>query len=340
MNIKNILRFLLKGTIVTSPLIAVFIIYIITDPFKVIWNYDCYYQSGKENYVTLDKDFVSTTMFEKNHEKYHYNSFLFGNSRSMFYQIDEWKKHLPSTASCFHFDASGEVLFPLTKKIEYIDKQKVNIDNALLLLDYILLSKTDAKTGIFSMAPQLDENASKWEFQKEFLTAFFTPKFAKAYIDLKLTGKIKDYMKKDFLLTDDPIDYTVQTNEIKFTQYENDIKNGVYYTPKRLSVFKKRDSTQQFSEPVIAVKQKEMLASINSIFRRHKTNYKIIINPIYDQIKLNPIDLAYIQELFGKENVYDYSGINWITQDYHNFYEATHYRPFIANQIMDSIYKK
>ena len=43
--------------------------------------------------------------------------------------------------------------------------------------------------------------------------------------------------------------------------------------------------------------------------------------------------------LEGKQNVFDFSGINFITNDYHNYYENSHYRPHVADYIMKEIYK-
>jgi hypothetical protein len=47
-----------------------------------------------------------------------------------------------------------------------------------------------------------------------------------------------------------------------------------------------------------------------------------------------------LQGIFGKENVYDFSGINEFTEDYHNYYEAGHYRPLLGNKLLERIYKR
>lgn len=48
--------------------------------------------------------------------------------------------------------------------------------------------------------------------------------------------------------------------------------------------------------------------------------------------------LSTLQTLFGKEKVYDYSGINELTDPIGNFYESSHYRPHVARQIMQEVY--
>jgi hypothetical protein len=107
-----------------------------------------------------------------------------------------------------------------------------------------------------------------------------------------------------------------------------------------LKLFYKRDSIQKFSNQSIYDEQEILLKNIQSIFKKNKTDYKIIINPLYDQLKINPKDLKYIRDLFGAENVFDFSGINSITNDYHNYYETSHYRPFVCDSILNVIYRK
>ena len=81
-----------------------------------------------------------------------------------------------------------------------------------------------------------------------------------------------------------------------------------------------------------------MLTEISRLLHLHHTQYKVVISPLYDQIKFNPSDLQVLQEIFGRQNVYDFSGSNAITSDYHNYYEESHFRPVIAQRLMDSIY--
>lgn len=59
---------------------------------------------------------------------------------------------------------------------------------------------------------------------------------------------------------------------------------------------------------------------------------------MYDQLKINEEDLEYLKTLFGDVNVFDFSGINKFTNDYKNYYEASHYRPHVTKEIMEKIY--
>ena len=58
----------------------------------------------------------------------------------------------------------------------------------------------------------------------------------------------------------------------------------------------------------------------------------------FDQKKINEKDLLIIEKIFGSKNVYDYSGVNEITLDIHNYYEKSHYRRRVGRKILDEIY--
>ncbi len=336
--IYRLFRFSLIGLI---PLIIASVLYVIFDPFKVLHYYDSFVETDAKGMVTLDQDYVSTTTFINNSRKTNYNSFIFGNSRSIFYQVSDWKRHLNQDASCFHFDASGESLYAINKKNEFIDNKGNEISNILLVLDYATLIQDKPKSdhlGIIS--PALVNNSNIIEFHKTFFLAFLTPKFLYAFLDFKISGYIKPYMKQNYLLDDRPRNYDVLTNELRFDYFEDMIRTNNYYTSERLSVFFNRDTTiQKFSPECIFENQKSMLKNILSITKKHNTSIKIVINPLYDQLKLNEEDLKYLINLFGENNVFDFSGINKFTNDYRNYYETSHYRPHVAREILEIIYK-
>ena len=74
-----------------------------------------------------------------------------------------------------------------------------------------------------------------------------------------------------------------------------------------------------------------------AILQKHNVNYRIIISPLYEQIKLNPTDVNVLNELFGKNYVYDFSGKNELTEPVGNYYENSHYRSFIAAKLFQRL---
>jgi hypothetical protein len=340
MSNHNIYTFIRKLGFYVLPFVALLIIYILADPFKVIWDYTSFYKSGYPSYITLNQDYVSTTTFDKNYSTNNYNSFILGNSRSIFYEVKDWKQHLNGNPICFHFDASAENLYGIYKKMEYLDRKVSNIDNILLILDYATLSGTKPiKNHLLIISPQLENGKNLFEFHLEFFKAFLNPRFLFAFIDFNLFGKIRDYMKNAYLFSDTPWVYELNSNELRLEYFESmiDKDQSLYY---KGIMFYERSGEVVYYTPCIRDKQKMYLEEIKNIFQKHKTNYKIIISPLYEQIKLHPDDLKYLCEIFGKDNVFDFSGINKFTSNYRNYYETSHYRPHVAREIMNEIYKK
>jgi hypothetical protein len=81
-----------------------------------------------------------------------------------------------------------------------------------------------------------------------------------------------------------------------------------------------------------------MLKEIKRILVKNKTNYKVIISPLYEQTKLNKHDINILTSIFGL-NLYDYSGKNNFTENKLNYYETSHYIPSVGDSILQMIYK-
>ena len=125
---KHFIKYLLLFLI---PFIILFLCYIILDPFKVIWPHNIYYIKGDGG---INRDYVSTTTYIKQKNKYHYDSFIFGNSRSLFYKTEDWKKHLEPNSICFHFSESGGSVIGLYSKLRLIDKFNEKMVKIILVL--------------------------------------------------------------------------------------------------------------------------------------------------------------------------------------------------------------
>lgn len=331
-------KFIILSLKFLSPFIILILVYVVMDPFKIIRHYDSYYESEGLAQVGVNKDFMSTSNFINNYGKYKYDSFIFGNSRSMFYDVADWMKYLPQNSSPYHFDASGESLYGIHKKVMYLDDEDINIANVLLVLDHATLSQDKGKPGhLFMISPQLVSYSNYLEFHTAGLRAFYTKDFFKAYIDYKVTGEVKPYMTRGALLQERPLKYDPKTNEVRFFP-EEDIDSGKYFTPERMAVFYKRDNVEKTYPAAIGINQEKMLNDMAKVFKKHKTDVKVIINPLYDQKKINPADLNYLERKFGKNNVHDFSGINEITNDYRNYYEDSHYRPRVGRIVLSSVY--
>lgn len=334
-------RLLLKLLLACSPLLFIIAVYFIKDPFKVLYHYDSFFPQNGAQPVVLNKDYATTETLINNLKKYNYDSYIFGNSRSMFYPVEAWEKHINAT-KCFHFDANAESLYGMERKLVFLHNRGSQIKNALIVMDQGLCSEVANSEGhLFKKHPSLS-NQSKIDFQICFLKAFFDVAFLRYYLNYLATHKVSGEAVTKMMLNVTPYSYDATTNEFSNTQYEDLIKRNKdsFYTKRRLSLFYKRSLTQAYAPVTIKQTQIKMLENMKNILDENKTNYKIVISPLYNQVKFNPTDLATINSIFGKDNVFDFSGINNFTEDIYNYYEISHYRPHVAIKIMDSIYSK
>ena len=217
----------------------------------------------------------------------------------------------------------------------------MTISHALIVLDFSILSHLEEIKGHLTISHPVLSHKSWIPFQLEFFKSFLNRYFLIAYFDYKLSNHINDYMTEGYLLSDNKSVVTEKYNEEKYTYFENIIKKdpSKFYTNKKMLKFYKRDSVQKFSLKVIYESQYKMLKEISEILKKNKTEIKVIISPLYDQLKFDKSDYEILCDIFGKQNVFDFSGINFITNDYHNYYENSHYRPHVADYIMKEIYK-
>ncbi len=333
-------KFLFKLLIFLTPFIFIIIFYVVKDPFKTIHSYESYYTDNAIQGVILNRDFVSFETFEKNNLSYNFDSFIFGNSRSIFYKKDIWGKYISENSEIYHFDASGESLFGIESKLRYLDKKDVKIKNALLVIDQSVLNNTEDSKGFLLMKHYSLSGKNRLSFELEFLKAFLNFKFISSYLYFQITNKVEPFMKDLSVLDDRPMNYDLRSNEIAFGEIDSLIKTSPnkYFSKEKLSIFYKRGIIQKYAEPTLNGVSVEMLQSISKIFRKHNTNFKIIISPLYDQVKIAPADLNILNKIFERENVFDFSGINQYTSDFHNYYETSHYRPIIAEKILEKIY--
>jgi len=339
-NDRGMRRFIVRSLLFAHPILVAVGIYIWLDPFKVIHHYDSYFTSGGINPIMLNKDFVSTRNWLNHYPRYQYDSYIFGSSRSMFYQMAVWSRCIDAPLShCYHFDASGETLFGIAKKLDFLQKNKVRIHNALVIMDAHLLKEAGNSSGHLFMKDPLISGEGGLDFQLTCLREFLTANFLQAYIDYKVTGKVKEYMKKEYLMNDIAATYDNITNEIQEKERDELIRTHPekYYTPIE-RMFYPRSSNERQAPPVIASEQIILLRQIASVLSAQGSSYKIVISPLYEQVRLNPADLTLLQDLFGTGNVYDFSGINSFTASKYNYYEPEHYLPSVATAIMDSIY--
>ena len=338
--LAEVLRFLRKTLyFLAIPLFILIGLYLYMDPFKVLYDYDIYYEEHHVGGVIYNAGYINTMILTDNIGSMKYDSFILGNSRSGFYEINDWKTHLDSNAVCLHFDAAKETFDGLYKKILYLDKIDADINNILLILDYSNFNQKEDSRHLFIQPPLINDNTvfRNFQFHWSNFKSFSNAIFLKSYITYFYIGKYDQSMET--VLNNIPFEYDNFTGELRNVASEQKIQKGVFYDKEKMMYFANVQQPDSVYPVCIGDNIIDRLKEIKHIFDNHNTSYRIVISPLFNQIKFNEVDLACLKEIFGEEYVYDFSGVNTYTEDYHNYYESSHYRPHVSRDIMNIIYK-
>ena len=139
-------RFVLKTLWMLSPLFPIAALYFVFDPFCVVREHEVFYNPADSVWVNLNADYVATCTYDRMYPSKHYDAVIFGNSRSRYYRVEDWKKHLPNGCSPYHFDAHNESLYALMRKVQYIESKGHKLKHALLVIDRFVLEQDKAAT--------------------------------------------------------------------------------------------------------------------------------------------------------------------------------------------------
>jgi hypothetical protein len=326
--------FLKRLFVFLIPLYIIVIVYFILDPFKVLYHYDDY---SKGTFLQLNRDYVSTQTYLNKNLKFKYNSFLFGSSRTVGISLTEWIKNLPPESKPFSFDASNENIYGIERKINLLKETHAKINNALILIcGDVFFNYQQDHNYLYAKHPKLSgENI--FSFHLKFIKAFLTHGFFIRYFDYILFSKQRPYMNG--FLDFREVNYNVENNnmDLKRADEEIQVDSTSYYLRMR-DFFYKRPETKKVYPPQIGSNQIQLLENIKAIFDSNLTDYKIIISPLYNQIEINPVDLSKLNSIFGNDRVFNFSGVNRLTNEVGNYYESSHFRKLVGNNMLNSIY--
>ncbi len=327
--VKDSLLFIV---VLLIPALILTLLYLHFDPFKVLKKYKTY------SYTTIEpnRDYISTEIFLANREKYKYNSFIFGSSRAVSFNPASWLKHLDEQSAPFVFDASGESLFGIYKKLKFLENEKTDIKNVLILFCRNACFKYNNHDDHLGIKHPKVSGESWTKFHLVFLKAYFNLKFLLGYYSFLITKKQNIFTQG--IIQDKGVSIDYNTNHIKLDTWENQLnKDPQKYYESRSNIFYKREGERYEPDQKMEENQIKMLIEIREILERNHTDYKIILSPIYDQVRFSIKDKEILLEIFG-DHLYDFTGKNFITENDTNWYEIYHFRPFIADSIMNIIY--
>lgn len=327
---KSLKIMIYKCIMLAIPFVILLGTYVYNDPFMVLRSYNDYDHS----YVFLNENVVGYNKYMKYRQKAHYDSFILGNSCTMAFCSADWSKYVHG--SCFRFFGNAEGLADVYKKVVFLDKQNQPIRNVLLVVDKSLLQQANMQTKFIRLQPPAISNIANIKFQVAFLQGFLDPDFFIPYIDYFLFRTYREYMKgvinpngaAHTRLTNDAINPNERRIEKEGEKYWNTFKIGKRHFYDQERVY----------NTVLRNVHEVLLVKIKNICIKHHTNLKIVISPNISHKAINPKDINMLRRIFGPNVVYDFSGVNMISLDKHNFYDSCHYRPIAGRKMLKIIY--
>lgn len=332
--LKPKLRFALKAALLAVPGVLLVVAYVVLDPFMVLYSYPAedYYRAQD---LVPNRDYISTEIWKRRMPDRRYDSYIFGNSRSLAFLAADWQKVVGSHAA-YHYDASQETLFGIVGKLRFLERSGAPLRHALLVVDDSILRATGDSGGhLFIKHPQVSGRAAIY-FHAEAFKAYLARLFAIVWY--KTRGTVPPFSRDMFSPARFRLDPA--TNDLHFASYEEQLAaDPVAYYKRLAGVMARTPPKNGESRPRSCNEEARVqLREIREIFRRNGTDYRVVVAPLYHQLRLHPADVEALVEIFGRERVFDFSGVNELTRDPHNYYEQSHFKPNVARTIMARVY--
>ena len=333
-------RFVIRTLVALIPVYALVALYVVSDPFKVIHPYKGLYSNGDTVALTVNNGYISTRNFLRFKDTMHYDSFIFGSSLSKYFTVKAWLRHLPKGASVYHYDQNGETLWGIYNKINFINKNGMQVKHALIVIEEEMLRRDESTVKDkflymqdYKTTPQFD----CLNFHLQFFNMFKNPEFIKYELDKK--DNVHRMLALQYATTDIP-NRIERTNEEYYATFDSLIAYAPskFFTPERLARRKLHAQPTAYNNSIDAHTQ-DILIKIKQVLSKNHTDYIIIIPPRYYRRTLPEYDLYTIKRIFGDTHVFDFSHDTAISQNPRNYYdEAAHLISSKCAMLLDSAY--
>jgi hypothetical protein len=328
-------RFLIRLVILISlPLIGITVLsylYFKRDVYKDFRSYKSY----PWKYTFQMSGDLSTKKLL--HSTIKYNSFVFGSSRTASLYGCYLQKKIKN-ARVFHYANWSETIGGVYAKMRLLDSLGFKLENVFIYIDVDFTFRYDGRCNIgFDHYLLTQEN--KYSYYFNHYKSFVFPPYDIEKVKILLGNSSNydispireyDHETNDLHLCSDSLinTYGRINCDKTYTRYIDSLKKcGFLY---------ERPNVQKYAPNQISQNEEQILIKMSNLFEKHKSHYYIIITPLYDQLQFHSTDMAILKKIF-KKNIYDFSGINVITEQADNYPDRKHFQHYISKMIVDSI---
>lgn len=303
------------------------------DPYKTLKPFSLEY------FDSTNRDYLSSELFLLNYPEQKYDSFIFGSSRGCGLNTYHWAKYLPEGSNQFLFQAWSETLTGIEQKIEFIDGKGYELNNAIILFDIPgSFSDNQSPTDAMTIKDPRFSRQPIWKYQLNLLADFMQKPSQWVRAVWKSHPRIDfDIVSNDWGINNRYMDFDIPPAKDSLNNLSPRAKTSFL-----IDNYNKTDDDLVCSDPVIGNDAKQKLRNIKRIFDNNRTDYRIIITPgyCYSYPSISPVDLNFLKQVFGTENVFNYSGKNYLTEDYNNFSDPNHFSQYVGWEILEDIYNQ
>lgn len=316
------------------PLLLLLGLYLWTDPFRTLHAFDI------KDVNTVNREYVSTELYLRNKDTYHYNSLVFGSSQVGGLNTYTWRMYLPEGASTFMFQEFGGNITGIKQKVEWLDKTGAELQNVLIFLDMPAFFSTEQNGhDAIGMKHYALSGEPEWLYHAyEYYNFIQRPSSWLDYSKQKLAGVhtaiATDSVTNDFFITNRE-DYQTIPKQDSLKGCTEQTKRNFFLRTNNVS-----EEDVQMAKAVIDELFMPTLNAIKTVFDKQQTRYYIIITPTYRYT--NPIihtsDLEVLQNVFGTEHVYDFASRKEYTSDYNDYWDPVHFGRRLGWYMLREIY--
>ena len=333
-------KFVCRSLLALVPIAAFIALYLVVDPFKVVRPYDGISIAPGETLERMpNKRYVAVEGLKYYNPERHYDSFIFGSSISSNFTAAAWARHLPDSASIYHFTAGAETLSGIRDELRYLIDHDIPVRHALMIMEEEMFSRPK-RYGEMPFVPHYDVSPaiSRLHFHQLHFNAFRDP-----YIFLyKLwpTQRLADKLVEDGKMSAIPSGRDELINEDSSRGLDSLIlANPEQYYGERLWLVEMVPTPNP--KPLSIGKEAEQtLREIADLVNSHDIDCVVIVPPQFRRAALSPIDHAVLCEIMGEDRVNDFSGDDELIHDVHSYYDGVHILTYRCSQLIDRCYSR
>ena len=334
--------FVLRTLVALLPVLLFVGLYLVIDPFRVVHRYDGISIAAGDTLERMpNKRYVAIEGLRHYDPEHHFDSFIFGSSISSNFTVAAWKRHLPDSASVYHFTAGAETLSGIRDELRYLFEGGYTVRHVMLVMEAEMFHRP-TRYEEMPFVPHYDVSpAISWlHFHRLHFNAFRDP-YMFLY-QLHPTRWLANKLLEDGKMTTVPSGRDEVTNEDSSYGLDTLIaNNGDRYYQERIPWLIDMQPQPNPMPLDIDETNSGVLREIAAMLRDHGVDdYIVIVPPRFRSQPLSPIDHMALCEIMGQQHVNDFSADSVLIHDLHSYYDGVHILTHRCTEMIDRCYNK